>query len=979
MARDPKHDILFEPIQIGPKTMKNRFYQIPHCNGFGSEKPMSQAYFRAMKAEGGYAGGLHRVLLDPPRVRRHAPRLGAPLGRRRHQEPRVHVRHAPRARRARRRRALVRRPARALHGDALRPARALADPERLRVPDLPEGDGQGRHPDGAGLLRRGRQAGTRGRLRHRLRLRLALLPPAAVPDAVLQPAHGRVRRLLREPRALLARDDRAGARGRRRRLRDRRPHVDRHVHGRGRHAARARLPAVRRDVRRDRRRLGHQRLRHLRVGRGRDAVALLRVRAACSRGRRPSRRGEEARARRRPLHEPRPDGRGDRVRARSTSSPPAARPSPIPSCRARSTRAASTTSASASAATSASRAGRSAARRSSARRTRPPARSTAAAGIPSASTQAENADNDVLVVGAGPAGMECAMVLGKRGMRRVHLVEASDDMGGIMRWIPQLPGLGEWARVVNYRKIQIDKLKNVEFIPNTKLDADGVKEYGAEIVIVATGGYWATDGLNGCTHDTIPGADASLPWQLDARADHGRGQGGARRAGRHPRQRRLLHGRLPRGEARQRGQEGHAHDATSATSRRTCTSRSRRRTSTGSCTSSASRSSRTTCRRKFEEGRVLASHVYDEDGHEHEFEADAVVLVTQRRSNEALYRELKDTVGLDALAAEGISGFYRIGDCEAPRLTADAIFSGPPARPGDRHGRSRDAAPVQARAAGRRARGARCLKGCGPEGGHPSSGLTSVHEDRRLRQAGWSPRRRGRVHRRRARRRPRLPRLRAQRVGLATRPRRRSGSARRPATARSSRSPSGTRTPRTRCAARSPWAPTAACGSGRTSSPAPTRSPSRGRWRTSSGARAPTSCFAGVQSSDAVQAATGAALAELLDLPRVAVVTKLELGSGTAEGRTASSRAGSIDVVEVDTPAVLTIQTGINEPRYATLRAIKQAEQKEIEVREPGDLGTPASRVRRMFVPPQGRGRRDARRRRLPRSHSGSRRSWRSG
>jgi len=55
MARDPKHDILFEPIQIGPKTMRNRFYQIPHCNGFGSEKPFSQAFFRAVKAEGGYA------------------------------------------------------------------------------------------------------------------------------------------------------------------------------------------------------------------------------------------------------------------------------------------------------------------------------------------------------------------------------------------------------------------------------------------------------------------------------------------------------------------------------------------------------------------------------------------------------------------------------------------------------------------------------------------------------------------------------------------------------------------------------------------------------------------------------------------------------------------------------------------------------------------------------------------------------------
>jgi electron transfer flavoprotein beta subunit len=111
----------------------------------------------------------------------------------------------------------------------------------------------------------------------------------------------------------------------------------------------------------------------------------------------------------------------------------------------------------------------------------------------------------------------------------------------------------------------------------------------------------------------------------------------------------------------------------------------------------------------------------------------------------------------------------------------------------------------------------------------------------------------------------------------------------------------------------------------------------------------------GVQSSDSVQAATGVALAELLELPRVAVVTKISLGDGTATVHR-ELEGGLEDVVEVDTPCVLTIQTGINEPRYATLRAIKQAEQKDIEVREPGDLGEPASRVRRMFVPPKGEG-----------------------
>jgi electron transfer flavoprotein beta subunit len=113
--------------------------------------------------------------------------------------------------------------------------------------------------------------------------------------------------------------------------------------------------------------------------------------------------------------------------------------------------------------------------------------------------------------------------------------------------------------------------------------------------------------------------------------------------------------------------------------------------------------------------------------------------------------------------------------------------------------------------------------------------------------------------------------------------------------------------------------------------------------------------FAGVQSADAVQAATGTVLAELLDLPRVAVVTQIELGDGTATVNR-ELEGGLLDVVEVDTPALFTIQTGINEPRYATLRAIKQAEEKEIDVRQPGDLGEPAYRVTKMFVPPKGEG-----------------------
>ncbi len=54
-GRDPRHDVLFEPVRIGPKTLRNRFYQVPHCTGFGVEKPWTQARHRGLKAEGGWA------------------------------------------------------------------------------------------------------------------------------------------------------------------------------------------------------------------------------------------------------------------------------------------------------------------------------------------------------------------------------------------------------------------------------------------------------------------------------------------------------------------------------------------------------------------------------------------------------------------------------------------------------------------------------------------------------------------------------------------------------------------------------------------------------------------------------------------------------------------------------------------------------------------------------------------------------------
>lgn len=120
-------------------------------------------------------------------------------------------------------------------------------------------------------------------------------------------------------------------------------------------------------------------------------------------------------------------------------------------------------------------------------------------------------------------------------------------------------------------------------------------------------------------------------------------------------------------------------------------------------------------------------------------------------------------------------------------------------------------------------------------------------------------------------------------------------------------------------------------------------------------AESPDLVLTGVQSADSVQGSTGTALAELVGLPRVAVVTRLEWdGSGPATVDR-ELEGGLVDVVEVDTPALLTIQTGINQPRYANLRAIKQADQQEIAV-VAAETGEPAYRVLRMFTPQRGEG-----------------------
>ncbi|MGE3304421.1 MAG: NAD(P)-binding protein [Rhizobiaceae bacterium] len=138
----------------------------------------------------------------------------------------------------------------------------------------------------------------------------------------------------------------------------------------------------------------------------------------------------------------------------------------------------------------------------------------------------KGASESVLIVGAGPTGLEAALQLGKRGYR-VALAEATTILGGRVARERKLPGLSAWGRVADYRTGQIAPMPNVETYLDSRMTAEDVLGMGFEHVAIATGASWRRDAVARLHLAPIP-TDAAMPLFTPDDLMEGNGPSGGR-------------------------------------------------------------------------------------------------------------------------------------------------------------------------------------------------------------------------------------------------------------------------------------------------------------------------------------------------------------------------------------------------------------------------------------------------------------------
>jgi dimethylamine/trimethylamine dehydrogenase len=276
-------------------------------------------------------------------------------------------------------------------------------------------------------------------------------------------------------------------------------------------------------------------------------------------------------------------------------------------------------------------------------------------------------DSSVLIIGAGPTGLEAAQALGKRGYD-VMLAEATRELGGRVTSESKLPGLSEWARVRDYRLQQIEKLPNVEVFRESEMTHNQILEVGADHIAIATGAHWCRDGFGAHHLNGIKNLSASS--NIFTPDD-------------------IMAGRLPDGPTIIYDDDHYYMGSVIAERVRelglptTLVTPEDKASSWGAYTTDRWRSQKKLMKMGVEilcaqlltgfDGKE-ASLSCTYTGTERKLPATSIVLVTARKPNDGLFHSLASYFENSSEAAP--MSLKRIGDCDAPAIIAAATYAG---------------------------------------------------------------------------------------------------------------------------------------------------------------------------------------------------------------------------------------------------------------------------------------------------------------
>jgi dimethylamine/trimethylamine dehydrogenase len=273
----------------------------------------------------------------------------------------------------------------------------------------------------------------------------------------------------------------------------------------------------------------------------------------------------------------------------------------------------------------------------------------------------KKSNDEILIVGAGPAGLEAARALGQRGYH-VILTDAKREAGGRVAFESTLPNLNEWRRVIDWRLTQIQKIENIYFYPSSPMTAKDVLEAGAPHFILATGSTWRRDGMGRFLSRPVQG-DGNIFTPDD-----------------------LMNGKIPSGKvviydddhyymggvlAELLAEKG--CEVTLITPAPTISHWTQFTLEQDRILKRLHKLNVTLLADHFiachTPATVTVTNVITSA--ESTLACDAIVMVTDRIPNDALYHEL-----LPALADGKLKSLRIIGDAEAPNIIAQAVFSG---------------------------------------------------------------------------------------------------------------------------------------------------------------------------------------------------------------------------------------------------------------------------------------------------------------